>query len=75
MCPNSTFFLPSFHDFTPLCPRDYAWAAPWHPPIVLPRLPLLIPFGCGAGRTARVLRVGEQDASGPHRHIPRWGSL
>lgn len=58
-------------DFTPLRPRDHAWAAPWHPPVILPRLPLPLPRAGRACRPGRALRAGEQAAPRARRYA-RW---
>ncbi len=39
-------------DFTPLRPREHAWAAPWHPPVILPKLSISFPRPARPGRSA-----------------------
>lgn len=64
-------------DFTPLRPRDHAWAALWHPPVILPRLPLplclRLPLSRAgrACRPGRALRAGEQAAPRARRYASR----
>ncbi len=61
-------------DFTPLRPRDHAWAAPWHPSVILPRLSPSLPLVGRRMRSGRALRAGEQVAPGTYRRTP-WDSL